>query len=430
MAKKMMHEGVDGLSAKGTLSWKLEKDCLVIGGSGRMRNFTDTEPAPWQPLADQIRSVSVGDGMENIGGRAFQGFQELQDVRLGSAVSRIGWRAFYGCSRLEAVTGQRPLRHWRLPEVPDVTLVGHQAFRGTQIPQEELVIHEGVVLEYTGTNPEVVIPKGIREIAPYAFAGTKLESVKFPWTLERVGHSAFYATGLKEITLPARIQQLDAFAFAGNPELNRVFLGKASVKCHPSSFEGTPACAGKRIGRWLLSQEVMSLRFLELEKRKWSVSELLDVVKNGGVVLRTEHLWDGNISVESCCLSFRGNPVSYWQIPYLAEEGPLGEQAVESPDVEHFRRRYAEADTWLSIWKESDEHWDDVLLKVKMEAWQARALYWGETLFVSWDRDNFQGPLELALCKKWLDEHTDAFVGCLTPEKKCTGSPMEAGSSS
>ena len=96
-----------------------------------MRDFTDAEHAPWLSLADQVQSIVVEDGVENIGGRAFQGFTGLREVRLGSTVARISWKAFEGCTRLKIVSGTRPLRHWRLPELPDVTLVGHQAFRGT-----------------------------------------------------------------------------------------------------------------------------------------------------------------------------------------------------------------------------------------------------------------------------------------------------------
>ena len=267
--RKNARKCMDGLSAKGELTWKLDGHRLVIGGNGRMRDFTDAEHAPWAALAEQVRSVVAKDGVENIGGRAFVGFDRLEEVRLGRDVGRIGWRAFDGCSRLKKVSGRGPLRHWRLPEEPGTVLVGHWALRGTGLSQDALVIHEGVLLEYTGTDPVVTIPRGVREIAPYAFSHIPLESVRFPTTLERVGHGAFYATGLKAVTLPARIRQLDAFAFAGNPELEQVFLGRASVQWDPSTFAGSPAQAGRRIGRWMLSEAALSGRFTPLNNGKW-----------------------------------------------------------------------------------------------------------------------------------------------------------------
>lgn len=414
MAKKVRHDCVDGLSAKGKLMWKLEGHRLVIGGNGRMRNFTDKEHAPWLSHADTIWSIVVEDGVENIGGRAFQGFAQLQSVHLSATVNRIGWQAFYGCSSLEVVTGQRPLRHWRLPVLQDVTLVGHQAFRGTQVPQEELVMHDGVVLEYTGTNPVVVIPEGIREIAPYAFAHVPLESVKFPRTLERVNHGAFYSTGLKCVILPAKIQQVDAFAFAGNPELSQVFLGRASVNLDPTSFDGTPVYAVKRIGRWLLASEMICQPFLEVENSKWSVSELTGVLNSGGVILLVDKLWGGRTAVRSCCLNYMGSPMGYRLFPCLAEEGILGDQEVICQDIDDFRKRYASADTWLIPSSEERDWWDKEDLDYELRYWKSRVRKQREMLYLSWDRDNFQGPLELALCKKWLNEHTDAFVGDLT----------------
>ena len=238
MAKKVVHKCLDGLSAKGELMWKFEDHRLVIGGNGRMRDFTDTEHAPWLSLAEQIQSVVVEDGVENIGGRAFTGFNQLEEVLLASSVKRIGWRAFTGCNRLKIISTPLHLRHWRLPEQENAVSVGYQALRGTQIPQDDLIVYDGVVLEYAGSDPVVVLPKGIREISPFAFAEITLESVQFPTTLERIGAGAFYATGLKTVTLPAKMKQIDAFAFAGNPELSQVFLGKASVDLDPSAFDG------------------------------------------------------------------------------------------------------------------------------------------------------------------------------------------------
>lgn len=415
MAKKVLRECVDGLSAKGKLMWKFEGHRLVIGGNGRMRDFTDTVHAPWLSLADKIWSIVVEDGVENIGGRAFQGFNQLQSVHLGNTVVRIGWQAFYGCSSLEAVTGQRPMRHWRLPKLPDVTIVGHQAFRDTQVPQEEMVVHDGVVLEYTGTNPAVVLPEGIREIAPYAFAQIPLESVVFPRTLERVGHGAFYATGLKNVALPRKLQQVDAYAFAGNPELSQVFLGRASVNLDPHAFDGTSVEVDKRIGRWLLSSATEGLSFMEVDNDKWSASELMGVVKSGGVVLLVETLWDGSTAVRSCCLDYQGFPMAYQLFPCLAEDGILGDQEVICLNLDIFRKRYADADTWLVPSGDETDYWDKEDLAPALRCWKSYARKRGDKLFLSWDRGNFQGPLELALCKKWLDEHPNAFVGDLKP---------------
>ena len=418
MAKrKNVRACMDGLSAKGELTWKLDGHRLVIGGNGRMRDFTDAEHAPWVAQAEQVRSIVVEDGVESIGGRAFCGFDRLETVRLGSAVARIGWRAFDGCSRLEQVAACGELRHWRLPEEPGTVRVGHQALRDTRIPQEPLVIHEGVVLEYTGTDPVVMLPKGVREIEPFAFAHIRLESVTFPATLERVGTGAFYATGLKTVILPAKLQQLDAHAFAGNPELERVFLGRASVRQDPTAFAGTPARTGRRFGRWMLSDAALDDTLVPITSGKWSVHELSAVLRSGGVVLMAYRVWDGSTAVRSCCLDRWDDPLTYRLIPCLSENGLCGERVVRCRDLETFRRRYAGKDTWLSIWDDATGHPDRAELTDILRAWKYAARRQGATLYLSWDRGNFQGPLELELCRAWLDAHPDAFVGDLDPDE-------------
>lgn len=546
--KKIVRKCLDGLSAKGELTWRLDGHRLMIGGNGRMRDFTDAEQAPWRGLAQQVRMVVVEDGVENIGGRAFVGFEMLREVRLGKDVARIGWRAFDGCGHLGSVAGPRQLRHWRLPAWEGVTQVGYHAFRGTPMQTEPMLIHDGVLLEYAGTDPAVVVPKGVREIAPYAFAHTPLESVELPRTLECVGTGAFYATGLKSVKLSPRLRQVDEFAFAGNPELGMVWLGNADAEFAPNAFDGTPvadmeAClygqcllaecairdlpmggeqmqiengvllrytgtdpdvvvpgevwaiapgafadahldsvelpktlkrvgrgafyatglktaklsAGLRrvdalafagnpelrmvwlgstdaefapdafegtpvadmdecaFGKWLIVRD--GPRFVEVENGKWSVWNLRKLMRAGAVLLLLRPYEDGSFNIASYCYR-SGNQyvMEYEPCHCLADKGICGDHVVEPRDLAEFRQRYAGKDTWISIASESTDYYAEEELLDQLRYLKACVRMRGAKLFFSWDRGNFWGPLEADLCKKWLDEHPDAYTGFL---EKC-----------
>ena len=62
---------------------------------------------------------------------------------------------------------------------------------------------------------EMLVPEGVEEIAPGAFAGIKnLRWVQLPKTLRRIGAAAFYGCGnLAQIALPAGLVELGTAAF-------------------------------------------------------------------------------------------------------------------------------------------------------------------------------------------------------------------------
>lgn len=413
MAKKQnVRKCVDGLSAKGNLNWKLDGHRLTIGGNGRMRDFTDTVQPPWAALSGQVRWIVVEDGVENIGGRAFLGFENLETVRLGRDLGRIGWRAFDGCSRLTEVRGRGPLRHWRLEPEEGTVRVGYRAFRGTGL-QQEMVIHEGVVLEYSGPGGAVTIPKGIREIAPYAFAHTVLESVVFPPTLERVGVGAFYATDLREVILPARIRQVEAYAFGGNPQLRKVFRGRGSAQVDPLAFDGTPVSdrTGEILGRWHFARGYRCGGFFPAENGKWSAGELHQALRRGAVLLMVEPGADGRFDIRSCCCSYGGEYVmSYTLWPCLSRWGICGEQPVHSENAAAFRQNRERERTWISIYGDNTVYLEQEEVQQELRYWKFCARRQGAKLYISRDRGNFQGPLELSLCEKWLSEHPEAWI--------------------
>ena len=70
-----------------------------------------------------------------------------------------------------------------------------------------------------------VVPAGVKEVAPYAFAEARLISVTLPEGLEKIGTCAFAGTQLKEVSLPESLRVLGDRAFSGCRELLLVVLG-------------------------------------------------------------------------------------------------------------------------------------------------------------------------------------------------------------
>jgi hypothetical protein len=89
---------VNAVSAK---LYAIGKDSyhLVIAGNGKMKNWSASNPAPWNEYVAFIQNLTVVKGVTSLGNYAFYDCDGLTEVRLPLATS-IGQQAFYSCSNL------------------------------------------------------------------------------------------------------------------------------------------------------------------------------------------------------------------------------------------------------------------------------------------------------------------------------------------
>ena len=97
----MRLERVDGEGSCGDyLRWEVGLDgVLRITGSGNMKDYSLSDPAPWSVL---VKGVFVGDGVKSIGDYAFSGCTRLVFADM-SSVGSVGDYAFSGCDDLREV---------------------------------------------------------------------------------------------------------------------------------------------------------------------------------------------------------------------------------------------------------------------------------------------------------------------------------------
>ena len=100
------------------LAWSYDSStgALTVTGSGSMTDFSHLDTR-WG--GNDIKSVSLPDGLTSIGNNAFYGCTSLTSVTIPDSVTSIGNYAFSGCTSLSSVT------------IPDsVTSIGYYAFSG------------------------------------------------------------------------------------------------------------------------------------------------------------------------------------------------------------------------------------------------------------------------------------------------------------
>ncbi len=90
----------------------VNKDYITIGWKGDPLNAKRVEiPRTSKLVADyafedceQLREVTIADGVESIGAYAFYGCKELSSITIPASVKEIGYNAFLGCLSLKNIT--------------------------------------------------------------------------------------------------------------------------------------------------------------------------------------------------------------------------------------------------------------------------------------------------------------------------------------
>ena len=166
--------------------------------------------------------VYIPWGTEHIGDEAFMGSRFITDVWIPETVTTIGRRAFYDCQKLINVN------------IPgSVESIGEEAFahceilKGPVLPENlkqseerimtarDFIIRDGVLTDFIGCSPDVIIPGGVKEIGKSAFAASQsLESVVIPKGVTKIGDRAFAGCkALKKVSIPGSVTYIGYKAF-------------------------------------------------------------------------------------------------------------------------------------------------------------------------------------------------------------------------
>ena len=155
----------------------------------------------WEARA-KIRSIVIPEGVVEIGNKAFALCAALEKLVIPASVKKFGENVFLRCPKLRDA-------------------------QGFLIINAMLHMYESP----SGNYEEVVIPEGVREIAPYAFHARwstdpfkRIKRITLPESLERIGESAFEGLEkLTQITIPAGVKIIGKRAFADSGLVNVLF---------------------------------------------------------------------------------------------------------------------------------------------------------------------------------------------------------------
>ena len=169
---------------------------------------------------DQIISVIIEDGVQEIGDNAFAHCDALETVILPQSVVSLGTGIFRDCSVLRAA-----VLPTSITEISNELFYGCHALETVEIPEGVNVIGESA-FSYCDSLKELSLPSTLREIGHYAFMASGIESLFIPEGVEYFHASMIFdAKKLKSIYFPRSIKQIADGYVEGNYRRSYYFDG-------------------------------------------------------------------------------------------------------------------------------------------------------------------------------------------------------------
>lgn len=161
-----------------------------------------------------LEKVSLPKGLVTLGDFAFVNCQELKEINIPQSVENIGRKVLYWCLSLEKTSYELFCNRNDL---------GFDKFAEVK---NDFEIENDVLVRYTGSDKNVIIPEGVRKIGRSAFNDSEIRYVQFPETLEEIGPWVFNECDLEEVYIPDSVTKIGEHAFDENWGLRKVRLSE------------------------------------------------------------------------------------------------------------------------------------------------------------------------------------------------------------
>ena len=253
----------------GNLTWEIsDSGMLSISGTGEMKDYSETNPAPWPK--EEVTGVELQAGVTSIGSYAFAGCFRMLSANISGTVDTIKDHAFSGCFALSradlsndlVVLGPYAFENCKKLESFDVggcllrleegVFDGCTALKNVQLHE---VMEIGAAAFRNCSSLQKLDAPGVLSIGDDAFNGcSALETITFAKQLSSFGVRSFYnCTSLTRINIPDGVTVIPQQAFYQCTSLNGISLPDSVTTVEEEAFKLCRSAATIRLSNQLAS---------------------------------------------------------------------------------------------------------------------------------------------------------------------------------
>ncbi len=142
-------------------------------------------------------------------------------------------------------------KNYNVTEVATYLLCGQSIMKEVNVTYPFTMVPNGFIYNARSVK-KVTIPSSVTDLGWYCFAWTdSLDKVDLPANLKNIGVASFYYSGIKELTVPAKVELMDNGSVSGCRSLEKVTFedgsGKVMLGYMPTMFGNRPLFTGSKI---------------------------------------------------------------------------------------------------------------------------------------------------------------------------------------
>lgn len=363
------------------LTWEFNTSTgeLTISGEGRMGQYgagmfeSYFSIVPWKNYQDQIKKVTINDGVTNIAGYAFSNCASLISITIPDGVTSIGSHAFYRCNKLAKVTIGNGVEY-----IGDWAFYNCQTLTKVTLGNNVKSIGD-YAFEFCSSLTNLTLPESLETIGDDAFRScNSLTTIDIPDSVTSIGDSAFSSCHLTNVSIGSGVTQIGEGAFASNSGLISITVNSDNTAYSSDEYgvlfnkEKTELIqypAGNERTEYTIPETVTSIC-----TKAFSYCKLTDVVIPDNVVNIDDYAFSDS-SIKNVVIS---HGITY--IPNNAFSGCYELESVTIPAEVEVIASYAFSSRIIDVYYEgTEEMWSEIIIAVGNEGLLNATIHYNST---------------------------------------------------